>query len=260
VRRAAAALLLACALVARPAAADDLDLAAPRTFAIAGATLAAAGLLDLERGELLPAACRWCDPPALDRHARSALVWRDPATAALLSDLVVVALPVALAGADLALAGGDLRRAGEDVLVAAEALAIAVAATEVVKLAVARRRPYALGEAVRAGPDDDLSFFSGHTSGAFAVAGAFGTVAKLRGYRGWPIVYAAGFAVAAGVAYLRVAGDKHWLTDVAAGAAVGAAAGVGAPLLLHRGEGTAPKVSASPLAVSPLSVSLRFSF
>jgi membrane-associated phospholipid phosphatase len=255
VRRAAAALLLFCAVVARPAAADDLALEAPRTFAIAGAALAASGLLVLERGELLPAACRWCAPPALDRHARAALVWSDPSAAALLSDVAVLALPAGLAAADLALAGGDLRRAGEDVLVAGEALGIALAATEVVKLAVARRRPYASGLATRASPDDDLSFFSGHTSGAFAVAGAFGTVAKLRGYRGWPAVYAAGFTVAAGIAYLRVAGDKHWLTDVAAGAAAGAVAGVGAPLLLHRRAGAAPQVSASPFAVS-----LRFGF
>jgi membrane-associated phospholipid phosphatase len=233
VRRAVTALVLAAALAARPAAADDLAVEAPRTAAVAGATLAAAGILSLAGGDLLPASCRWCDPPALDRHARSALAWGDTKLASRLSDVGVIALPAALAATDYALAGGDLGRAAEDVLVVGEALSFAVLATEAVKVAVARRRPDALGEARRASADDDFSFFSGHASGAFAVAGAFGTVARLRGYRGWPVIYAAGFAVAAGVAYLRVAGDKHWRSASAA----------------------APQVSASPLALS-----LRFAF
>ncbi|MFL5262188.1 MAG: phosphatase PAP2 family protein [Anaeromyxobacteraceae bacterium] len=255
-RRAVTALVLAAALAARPAAADDLAVEAPRTAAVAGATFATAGILSLAGGGLLPASCRWCDPPALDRHARTALAWGDTKLASRLSDLGVVALPAALAATDYALAGGDLGRAAEDVLVAGEAVAVALLATELAKVTVARRRPDALGEARRASNEDDLSFFSGHASGAFAVAGAFGTVARLRGYRGWPALYAAGFAVAAGVAYLRVAGDKHWLTDVAAGAVVGAAAGVGLPLLLHRRAGAAtPQVSASPVALS-----LRFAF
>jgi membrane-associated phospholipid phosphatase len=256
VRRAVTALALAAALAARPAAADDLALEAPRTAAIAGAAFAAVGILTLAGDGLLPASCRWCDPPALDRHARSALAWGDTTLASRLSDVGVVALPAALAAIDYGLAGGDLGRAAEDALVAGEALAVALLATDIVKVTVARRRPEALGEARRGSAADDLSFFSGHTSGAFAVAGAFGTIARLRGYRGWPALYAAAFSVAAGVAYLRVAGDKHWLTDVAAGAAVGAAAGLGIPLLLHRRAGAAaPQVVASPLALS-----LRFAF
>lgn len=255
-RRAVTALALAAALAARPAAADDLAVEAPRTAAVAGAAFAAVGILSLAAGDLLPASCRWCAPPALDRHARSALAWGDTKLASRLSDVGVVALPAALAATDYALAGGDLGRTAEDVLVVGEALAVALVATELAKVAVARRRPDALGEARRGSNEDDLSFFSGHAAGAFAVAGAFGTVARLRGYHGWPALYAAGFAVAAGVAYLRVAGDKHWLTDVAAGAAVGAAAGVGLPLLLHRRAGAStPQVSASPLALS-----LRFAF
>jgi membrane-associated phospholipid phosphatase len=115
---------------------------------------------------------------------------------------------------------------------------------------------WARGE--RRSADDDLSFFSGHTSGTFAAAGAFGTIARLRGDRGWIAVYAVGFAAAATVGYLRMAADAHWLTDVAAGAAVGAAAGVGVPLLLHR-AGSRASASASATA-GPASFAITIAF
>ncbi len=44
-----------------------------------------------------------------------------------------------------------------------------------------------------------------------------------------------GLAASAATGYLRVAGDKHWATDVLAGAGWGSAVGVGVPLLHARG-------------------------
>jgi membrane-associated phospholipid phosphatase len=246
-RRAAAA-LVAVLCIARPAAGDDLAPEAPRTAIVAGASLALVGVAELARDRLVPPTCRWCDPPALDRHARDAFLWSDPHAASVLSDVAVVALPVALAGADLA-ARGDARRAGEDALVAVESIALAEVGTEVVKFSVVRRRPGAVAAGARQSADDDLSFFSGHTSGAFAAAAAFGTVARLRGDRAAWAVYAAGFTAAAGVGYLRVAADKHWLTDVAAGAAFGTAVGVAVPLVLHRRSAPGPSVSVGPRSV-----------
>ncbi|HET9594878.1 MAG TPA: phosphatase PAP2 family protein, partial [Anaeromyxobacteraceae bacterium] len=92
-----------------------------------------------------------------------------------------------------------------------------------------------------------------HTSMAFAVAGAFGTTAKLRGYGAWPWVYAGGFAAASAVGWLRMAGDKHWLGDVAAGAAIGTASGLLTPLLLHRTP-AAPGQPSLGLTAVPLGV------
>ena len=118
---------------------------------------------------------------------------------------------------------------------------------KVTKLLAARERPwsYALGpEAKRAGvhsPDDDESFFSGHASATFAIAAASGTVASMRGYRWAPLIWSEGFVVATAVSYLRVAADKHWLTDVLAGAVIGSAIGFAVPYLFH-----GPVESASP--------------
>ncbi len=252
--RVALVLLLSVPLPAL-AGTPQLEVDVARTAAVTGAALALWGGAELAKPALAPAACRWCEPPGLDRSVRESLRWSDPGAARLLSDGAAIAVPASLAVADLVLSGGDARRAGEDALVALEAIALAEVATQVAKYAVGRRRPSAWAAGARADRDDDLSFFSAHASSAFAAAGAFGTLAHLRGYRGWPIVYAAGFAGAAAVGYFRVAADKHWLTDVGAGALVGAAIGVAVPLLLHRAGGGAGGVAVTP---APLGFAIVF--
>jgi membrane-associated phospholipid phosphatase len=256
VRRAAPLLHLAVALALAPPlparAADELAVDVPTTAIVTGSALALWAAGELGASALVPDTCRWCEPPALDRRARDALRWGDPATAGLLSNVAVLALPAALTARVYLASGGDLRRTGEDALVVAETVALTEVATTVVKVTVARRRPYAWAAGQRVSADDDLSFFSGHASAAFAMAGAFGTVAQLRGDPAWPVVYAVGFPAAALVAYLRVGADKHWLTDVAVGAAVGTVSGLVLPRLLHRRAPGAPTVSltAVPLGVA----------
>jgi membrane-associated phospholipid phosphatase len=250
-RRAPLAFALALAVAVLPVRAarpDELSVDPVATAAVAGGALAVWGVSALLKDELTPPTCRWCAPPSLDAGARARLRWTDPGAAGTLSDALVLALPASLLVWDHLRGGGDFQRTGEDALVVVEAVAFSSVATQVLKYATARRRPYALTSG-RSGPDDDNSFPSGHASLAFASAAAFGTVAKLRGDAAWPFVYAAGFAGAAVVAYLRVAADKHWLTDVAAGAALGAAIGVATPLLLHRREDPArsPGVVVTPL-------------
>ena len=94
-------------------------------------------------------------------------------------------------------------------------------------------RPYAYYSAADVSRDDHLSFWSGHTVVAFSAVAAGGTVARLRGYDGWPWVYAVGFTGAALTGYFRMASDNHWFTDVLASAAVGTGVGIAVPWL-HR--------------------------
>jgi membrane-associated phospholipid phosphatase len=96
-----------------------------------------------------------------------------------------------------------------------------------------------------------MSFFSGHTTWAFALAASSGTVASMRGYELAPVVWAVGLPLAAATGYLRIAADRHYLSDVLVGAAVGTAVGIGFPRLMH---GRQPELSvgasASPAAIT----------
>ena len=60
------------------------------------------------------------------------------------------------------------------------------------------------------------------------------TVATIRGSPAAPWAWGVGMALASGVAYLRVAGDAHWASDVLVGAAVGGGIGFAVPWFLHR--------------------------
>ena len=77
------------------------------------------------------------------------------------------------------------------------------------KRASAEPRPY--------DPRDLSSFPSSHTSQAFLTA----TLLHEQYGRRYPWVSVAGYSVAAATGIMRVLGNKHWATDVLAGAAIG---------------------------------------
>ncbi len=201
--------------------------------------------------QLARSACRWCDRNSdgtdalnsVDADVRSALRWSSTSTAAAISDVLGYGL---LPGAALAWnalashrAGGRWSTIGTDALLVGEALMVASALSQIAKFAVARERPFvhALPSAEKphteSPSDNNLSFFSAHTMWAFTVVTASGTVASLRGYREAPAVWAVGIPLAATTGYLRIAADKHYLSDVIVGALAGTAIGVGIPLLFH---------------------------
>jgi membrane-associated phospholipid phosphatase len=195
---------------------------------------------------LAPSTCRWCRSDTLDVGVRDALRWRDPRGAEDLSDVAAFAVvPSATLGLDALAASHDHapRGVGLDAFLVLEATVLAADVNEVTKLLVARERPYVrtvqAGEAGRRRhtDDDDVSFFSGHATEAFALAAATGTVATMRGYRWAPLPWVFGGGLAAGTGYLRVAADRHWLTDVLVGTIVGVAIGVAVPLLFHAPAG-----------------------
>lgn len=202
-------------------------------------TLAASALvLGLSLRPLEPTHCRLCTPGELDEETREVLRLHAPGAAReagrasdLLANAVLPAAALGYVGVQ-ALRDRAPGEAGEDALVVLEAVALAEAANAVAKDGVARLRP---GEPLGAGGSADRSFYSGHTSFAFSLATATATVATLRGDRAAPWVWGVGLTLATGVGYLRVASDAHWVTDVAAGAAIGGGIGFAVPWLLHRG-------------------------
>jgi len=191
---------------------------------------------------IAPFDCRWCEWNRLDQRVRTSLVWEDTAAADDLSSVTgFIVAPTAMLALDTAAAAHDHATSGVgvDVLVILEATMIALEVDSVTKLLTARERPYVRG--LPRGPhgerahtaEDDLSFFSGHTTAAFALAASTGTVATMRGYRWAPVPWVVGGALGAGTGYLRIAADRHWLTDVLVGMVAGIAIGVAVPLLAH---------------------------
>ncbi len=131
-------------------------------------------------------------------------------------------------------------------LIDVETMAFARALTSIVKTAVGRERPYVEDCATDPelanldecqGSDRFRSFFSGHTSTAFATAGLtcihHANLPLYGGGIGDGLACAGSLATASAVGVLRIMADDHNATDVLAGALVGAASGIGLPWLLH---------------------------
>lgn len=209
------------------------------------------------KDNLAPLQCRVCSGPAFDNTVRSALVWNRTGTASTLSNLTgFVSAPAFGLGA-IAVAnymrGSDTARWIDDAVPIVEASVLAGLLNQTVKFAVGRQRPFVrVADPMRpAELDDNVSFFSGHATLAFAIATSAGMVAHARSYSIEPIVWAGGYALAATTGYLRIAADKHYLSDVVVGAIVGTGVGLATPLWLHRNLG------ADNVAVVPSANGLR---
>ena len=203
----------------------------------------------LMANRLAAPACRWCEPNKLDRWARRELIWTQPKTAEILSDVLAYGLPIGAAltlGLTAGAEGAKSREIMEDLLVVGEGMAAGTLVTQVSKFATGRLRPDGWASGGRTTADSRMSFWGGHAMLAFSVAAGATQVARLRGRPGWKWLAVASFAGAATTAWLRVGADRHWLTDVVVGAGVGSAVGFGVPLLVLRPAGERPAVTLVP--------------
>ncbi len=209
---------------------------------------------ELLKSSLAPESCHWCSSTPTDRSVRNALLWENSKLADGLSYGTGFALAPLLAFGGVALAGAhdSADRFFADALIITEATVLAGDFNQLVKFSVGRERPFVHAlppdqkSSTSTPSDNNLSFFSGHTTLAFALAASSGTVASLRGYRWAPGIWAAGMALAATTGYLRIAADRHYFIDVMTGAVVGSAFGVGVPLLFH-GPVRPEAIQAQPL-------------
>lgn len=191
------------------------------------AAILAGGGLALAAMRVVPPAtpCAPCDPaslPGIDAW----VVGANSSAARAGSNVLVVSV---VAGSALASVSGlDHERARGNAAVLVNAAVWSTAASEWLKIAFHRSRPVlytADAPAAADDPDNRESLPSGHTTLAFATATAYAVMAERQHLphagRNTALLYIG----ATGVAALRVAGGKHFPTDVLAGAALGAGVG-----------------------------------
>lgn len=230
-----AALLLTTSAAAEPA---PLTLSAELEVPLLAGSAATLGFGYLLAHESPGSGCP-CDPAGVPGFDRVAL-GRSSGGAALASDVLENAF---IFGAPLLLSfsewGRGIGPARDALVVEAEVLLATAAATQLAKAAFARPRPYAYPSA-DVGGDSHASFWSGHTSSAFAAATSmvYWLHRRQPGAR-WDLLAAVlGFAAAAATGVLRVVAGRHFPSDVAAGALAGAAIGWAVPAI-HFREGIA---------------------
>jgi membrane-associated phospholipid phosphatase len=177
-----------------------------------------------------------CDPGrvnALDRRA----IGNHNHTVGRVSD-VTVALALATPLAVSLVGAPDRAALLEDLTVMIEAVTINGALVSLTKLAVRRPLPrtYENEPGLVDDPRGYRSFYSGHTSYAFAALSAAAVTVGLRHDR-YLIPWLATALVGTSVAVERVVGGYHFASDVMVGALMGTAVGVAVPLLHARRRG-----------------------
>lgn len=189
-----------------------------------------------------------CDPSALNALDKLAIGYSSqPARTAA---NVLSFIPIAYLAIDMIDVGPrHWKTYLTDLWVVAEALAWNGAIQDLVRRAVRRPRPFLYTPGVypseRDSPDAGFSFYSGHTSFAFALATSAAYTFTLRHPKSkWRfVVWPALMAVASIEPVLRIYSGDHFPTDVIVGALAGSAIGLLLPAVHRRWKASSmPKV------------------
>lgn len=258
-----AAALLGLLLVFQPARArSGADLRPPGPSGPGGAlSLGKQDLFWISASILsaIPAQLLYLDMPAadtanLDRNRDLWIIDRWSAgtyspAASLASDAVVlplIALPMIATAWDSRAGRQTWGAVFADAVVYGEALSLSSSLDLLVRSARVHARPLVYGKDVpareRLSGEASGSFYSGHANGAFLSAVYFSYTYSLRhpGSEMQPWIWSGSLGAAALVAGLRVAAGKHYLSDVAVGAAAGSLFGWLFPWMHRKGGSTGP--------------------
>lgn len=224
------------------------------TVAIGGLSAASLALLLFLNAPEQP---RWDSAILFDDSARNALrasseSGRSRAATFSNAAFVLTAVPFIVdAGFVTWLGHGQMDAAVQLALIDLETLAITTVMTTALQRATGRARPFLRECASNPKSDPDCagpantrntSFISGHASLAFSAATTLCVQhARISLYGSAdPVVCPAALTIAAGSSLLRVVADRHWISDVIAGAVLGSAVGYVVSAVHLREAGSAP--------------------
>jgi membrane-associated phospholipid phosphatase len=254
--------MIAVALALAVTATDKVDVRPAADLTIAGIALVAWGIPELLRNDLAPAHCRLCDGAdntGLPGSGSAASLngvdaWFHDATAGWLMSrrsADVASSIWAYAFVPLGVAVGAFTTTGSHatdgagwraMAIVEESAIVSTALAQGLKFAVARKRPFVrYGSGETSGSydvndaDSRFSFPSGHVTFVTSLGVALATTATLEESEAAPWLWVAAALGSVTTGALRMMAEKHYFTDVAAGAAIGAACGVVIPLLHRRG-------------------------
>jgi len=176
------------------------------------------------KDHLVPAEPRISGPGYLDRQARNQLWWGEDSQdrARTLSDILIYGVSMS------SLLWGPMWSDDHEtaLFVNARVFTANSLLTNITKILAARERPYSeFATRPSEGAKDRTSFYSGHSSVAFSQAVANAMILSRSHPQHKALIWSGLMTTAGLTAYLRVAGDMHYFTDVLVGSLAGAAVG-----------------------------------
>jgi len=176
--------------------------------------------------------CTWCATNKFDSNISEALIWRNPGAARLTSDILAFGIAPLMVFGSTALVSPSAQIFARNLLIIFDSVAATSALTELSKISFRRARPGVIfGYDSPTNEDTNRSFWSGHTSLTFALLSTASVLAFKNNYPWAPYFAGSSALLGAFVAYARIAGAKHWTSDVLMGMAIGIGVGVAMPFL-----------------------------
>ncbi len=172
------------------------------------------------KDQLLPSEPRFSNPNHLDLSLRNILYWGDrkQEQAKVWSDRLIYGVSFS------SLVWGPLMAKDPEraALINMEVFSVNSMLTNLIKIAAARERPYHHFQTRPSlGSEDYTSFYSGHSSVAFSQAVTNAMILSQHYPEREDLIWSSLLTIAGVTAYLRVASDMHYFTDIIFGAGVG---------------------------------------
>jgi len=177
------------------------------------------------KAQLASEHCKWCTSSSMDSYFRDHLRWGNTKNADQLSNVLTFGVLPLTGLLAIQYLDSEFDKT-EAYFLLAESVIYSSVLNQMTKYLVVRERPFvhqlAEDEKLKTKDpnDNNLSFYSGHTNMAFSIAAVLSQT-TLKGSVKFPNMKWGLYGLATTAGYLRIAADKHYISDVLVGAITG---------------------------------------